>query len=278
MSGQSARAHEVGSFLRRKRTSLTLSTTPADDLLRRTTGLRREEVARIAGVSLGYYIRLEQGRASQPSASVLGAVARALQLSDDELGYLFALAEYATPRPVAPSEPPADAHKLLEVFAPPTAAYVIDQVSDVVGWNPVAEALFPHLHRTSATPPNNVRFVFTDPAARDLFVDWELIASDSTAHLRAAAGHQPDNPRLRALIAEVSARSPEFVRMWKQTDVRRKKQGAKRFFHPEVGMITLDYQVLEVAAAPDQRIVAYTSDEPDTRSALQALADAEFLH
>ncbi|TVT35199.1 helix-turn-helix transcriptional regulator [Amycolatopsis rhizosphaerae] len=259
-----ARARELGAFLRDKRGSLA----PAEAGLhaegpRRTTGLRREEVARIAGVSAGYYTRLEQGRSPHPSISVLDALARALRLDEDERAYLFALGEYTDPR-AGREKVPAEAQRLLAMFAEPTAAYVINRVSDVLAWNPMAAALFPHLVPGDRAP-NNTRFVFTDPAARELFVRWDEIASDSAAHLRAAAGHRPDDPALRALIAELLAVSPAFAREWEQRDVRRKTSGQKEFDHPVAGRLSLDYEVLEPASSTGLRIVAYHA-EPGTDS------------
>ncbi|MET8139117.1 helix-turn-helix transcriptional regulator [Sphaerisporangium sp. NPDC005288] len=268
MAVRSVRASELGAFLRSRRTLLGPGEVglPAEGV-RRTSGLRREEMARLAGVSEGYYVRLEQGRAPHPSPSVLSALARALRLSDAERDHLFALAEEVRPDPDPDPEPEAlasGAHRMLELLAPPTAAYVIDRLSDVLVWNASAAALFGHLV-DGPRRPNNVRYVFTDPQARELFVDWADIASDSVAHLRAAAGHRPDDPGLTALVAELHQFSPEFRRLWPTRELRPKVSGRKELNHPTAGPMSLDYEVLHAPQTPGQRLVAYTAT-PDTPS------------
>ncbi|MFC7386905.1 helix-turn-helix transcriptional regulator [Sphaerisporangium rhizosphaerae] len=255
---RSTRASELGAFLRSRRTLLRPGEVglPAEGA-RRTSGLRREEMARLAGVSEGYYVRLEQGRAPHPSPSVLGALARALRLSDAERDHLFALAEEVRPES-GPEVLASGARRMLELLAPPTAAYVIDRRSDVLVWNDSAAALFGHLV-DGPRRPNNVRYVFTDPRAKELFVDWADIASDSVAHLRAAAGHRPDDPELNALVAELHEASPEFRRLWPTRELRRKVSGRKELNHPTAGRMSLDYEVLHAPQAPGQRLVAYTA-------------------
>ncbi|GAA4509737.1 helix-turn-helix domain-containing protein [Actinoallomurus oryzae] len=258
MAGRSPRAHEMGAFLRSRRTRLTPGEVGLPDGgVRRTPGLRREEVARLAGVSEGYYVRLEQGRAPHPSASVLGALARTLRLSADEREHLFALAGEAGPEPErAPLA--TGAHRMLELLSPPTAAYVINGRSDVLAWNDTAAALFGHLVE-GTRPPNNVRYVFTDPGARDLFVDWPAIAADSVAHLRAAAGHRPDDAELAELIARLHEVSPDFRRLWAARGLRHKTGGRKELNHPVAGRMSLEYTVLAAPVDAGQRLVAYTA-------------------
>lgn len=184
-------ATELGSFLRSRRTALDPATLglPVEGV-RRTPGLRRTELASLAGVSPGYYTRLEQGRAPHPSPSVLAALANALRLSDDERDHLFALGGDARLLPAEPNELTAGARRMLELLSAPTAAYVINRYSDVLAWNDSAAALFGHLTDTPRRP-NNVRYVFTDPESRQRFLEWDDIAADSVAHLRAATGHRP---------------------------------------------------------------------------------------
>ncbi|SEG73713.1 Helix-turn-helix domain-containing protein [Actinacidiphila yanglinensis] len=259
MTGQSVTAVELGAFLRSRRTALAPGRVGLPEQgVRRTPGLRREELARLAGVSAGYYVRLEQGRARYPSASVLGALAGALRLSAEERGHLFALAGRLRPQPEPAVAAPA-ARRMLELLAPPTAAYVISRHSDVLTWNDTAAALFGHLV-DGAAPPNNVRYVFTDPDARDLFVDWPEIAADSVAHLRAATGHHPDDARLAALVAGVGEQSTEFRRLWSCRELRHKAEGRKELRHPLVGRLTLDYAVLAAPTASGQRLVAYSAE------------------
>lgn len=252
------RAHELGAFLRSRRTLLTPDEVGlSGEGVRRTSGLRREEIARLAGVSKGYYVRLEQGRAPHPSASVLNALARALLLSHDEREHLFALADQIRlePEPTVLAEA---ARGMLELLSPPTAAYVISRHSDVLAWNDTASALFGHLV-DGPFRPNNVRYVFTSPEARKLFVDWEHIAADSVAHLRAATGRHPDDAELTELVTEVGEASPEFRRLWDTRELRHKVDGRKELHHPLVGRITLDYVVMAAPTAPGQRLVAYSA-------------------
>jgi transcriptional regulator with XRE-family HTH domain len=264
LARNSLRAQELGAFLRSRRTVL-----PPDAVglsaegVRRTSGLRREEIARLAGVSEGYYVRLEQGRAPHPSASVLSALAKALRLTTEEREHLFALAGDARPEPEPKVVTPA-ARRMLELLSPPTAAYVISRHSDVLAWNDSAAALFGHLVDGPARP-NNVRYVFTDPEAKERFLDWEDVAADSVAHLRASTGHQPDDAELVELVTELTTASAEFRRYWSVRELRHKVTGRKELFHPLVGRMSLDYVVLATPTALGQRLVAYSA-APDTDS------------
>jgi transcriptional regulator with XRE-family HTH domain len=269
----SARARELGAFLRSRRTLLRPfeAGLPVEGV-RRTPGLRREEMARLAGVSEGYYVRLEQGRAPHPSASVLGALSRALRLSDAERSHLFALADEARPDS-GPEVLASGARRMLDLLAPPTAAYVIGRRSDVLAWNSTAAALFGHLVE-GPQRPNNVRYVFTDPEAREVFADWPDIASDSVAHLRASTGHHPDDPSLTELVAEMREASPEFRRLWAARELRPKVSGRKQLNHRLVGPLTLDYEVLAAPTAPGQRLVTYAAEPgAPSHTALTRLAE-----
>ncbi len=274
MARQSLRAHELGAFLRSRRTLLTPEKVGLSiEGVRRTPGLRRQEIARLAGVSEGYYVRLEQGSALHPSASVLGALARALRLSDEEREHLFALAEETRPE-TGPEVLAVGTRRMLELLAPPTAAYVISRRSDVLAWNDTAAALFGHLV-DGPCRPNNVRYVFTNPEARALFVDWPHIAADSVAHLRAATGHRPDDAELTELVTELGKVSSDFRRLWATRTLRHKVDGRKELHHPLVGRITLDYVVLAAPMASGQRLVAYTAcPGSDSHTALVRLRKA----
>lgn len=273
LAKQNPRALELGAFLRSRRCLLAPEQVGLEASgMRRTSGLRREEVARLAGVSVGYYVRLEQGHAPNPSASVLGALARALRLSPHERGHLFALAGQHRSEPEPEGLTPAS-HRMLELLAPPTAAYVIDRHSDVLAWNTGAAALFGHLGGRDR--PNNVRYVFTHPEAKELFVDWPAIAADSVAHLRAATGHRPDDAQLAELVAQLSDASPEFRRLWAARRLRHKVTGRKELRHPLVGRLTLDYAVMAAPTATGQRLVAYTAAPgSSSHAALARLATA----
>ena len=273
MTAPNARLRELGSFLRGRRDRLE----PVEAGIvgsgpRRTSGLRREEVADVAGVSLGYYVRLEQGRGGAPSASVLDALARALRLDQDEQAHLHALADPGgSRRPTAVSaELLQQAQDVLGLLAPPSAAYVIDRVGDVLAWNAAAVGLFvdhfPAGLDTAGNPPdgvrpNNVRYVFMNPAAKRLFPQWEEIADDAVAHLRATVGYRPDDPALRALVADLGTESPDFAQRWERRDVRPCHTGRKVFEHPTVGRLELDYRVLDIPATCHHRLVVYSAIE-----------------
>lgn len=271
MSKQSLMAHELGAFLRSRRTLLTPAEAGlADTGVRRTSGLRREEVAGLASISAGYYVRLEQGRVPHPSASVLEALAAALQLTPEERIHLFSLADQPCPQQQLEALAPG-ARRMLELLSPPTAAYVISAHSDVMAWNDTASALFGHLV-DGPGHPNNVRYVFTHPEAAELFVDWHEIAADAVAHLRAATGHRPHDRKLADLVTELSAASAQFRALWVKRELRHKVQGRKELRHREVGRLTLDYVVLEAPMAAGQRLVAYSAPVGSaTHEALTAL-------
>lgn len=269
------RADELGAFLRSRRVGLDpdrvggIGAGP-----RRTAGLRREELADLASVSPGYYQRLEQGRVPRPSASVLDSLATALRMTDAERDHLFALAGQLRP-PLEPEALAVGARRMLNLLTAPVAAYVINRRSDVLAWNTTAAALFSHLV-PGPRRPNNVHYVFTDPDAADLFVQWPDIAADAVAHLRAATGRFPHDARLAELVAHLTRSSPEFRRLWDARDVRPKVEGRKELHHPRAGRMTLDYTVLAAPTAPGQRLVAYSAP-PGTPShqALLALGGPE---
>ncbi|NUP29711.1 MAG: helix-turn-helix domain-containing protein [Nocardia sp.] len=267
-------AAELGSFLRSRRTAFDPGTAGISvEGVRRTAGLRRAEIAGLAGVSLGYYTRLEQGRAPHPSPSVLSALANALRLTADEREHLFALGGDVRLLPAEPTELAPGARRMLELLSVPTAAYVINRYSDVLAWNTSAAAIFGHLTE-GPRRPNNLRYVFTEPESRRRFSDWADIAADSVAHLRAATGQRPDDPVLRRLVAELNAGSTAFRELWDDHELRHKVSGHKYLHHPLVGAFTLDYAVLAVPNAAGQRLVAYSA-EPGTAAyrALERLAD-----
>ncbi|GAA1552895.1 helix-turn-helix transcriptional regulator [Kribbella hippodromi] len=235
---------------------------------RRTPGLRREEVAELAGLSAGYYARLEQGSAPHPSESVLTALARILRLTADEERHLRALA--AGPGSVGaglraddavPEQVSSSALRVMEMLKPRTAAIVLGRIGDVLAWNEYATRLFPGRLPTEeqheAGRPNNARYVFCDPRSREIFSCWEKVADDTVAHLRAAAGHLVDDPGFRGLVDELLAASPEFAVRWERRDVRRHVSGEKYLNHPVLGRLTVDYEVLAVLDQPDQFLVVY---------------------
>jgi transcriptional regulator with XRE-family HTH domain len=218
---------------------------------RQTPGLRREELAALAGLSVDYYTRLEQGRDTNPGVSVLGALARALRLNQDERAHLFALVG-AVP---GPASPPQTARpgllRLLEALRP-APAYLLTQASDVLAANPEGWLLMPGLPGSG----NLVRYVFTEPAARDVFVDWPQMAEDCVAHLRTIEANEA-----KELVAELGAVSEAFRRLWATYDVRVKRGARRPFHHPVVGRFTLTSEIL--TAVDGQRLAVFQA-EPST--------------
>lgn len=240
----------------------------------------------MAGVSVDYYTRLEQGRERHPSPAILTVLARTLQLDPEEARHLRLLAGHAvglTPgalppgasssgTPGAPGEAgpgcaPEQVRGLIAELlgaALPRPAYVLSPVNDVLAANDAALALLVGLDQWPAERRNTIRYIFLHPAARTLFADWPRIAADAVAHLHAISGLAPDDPALAALVAELSRKSEEFPRLWAERRVRALAVGRKAFAHPRVGPMTLDYEVLDVARSR-QRLVVYgaASGSPD---------------
>jgi transcriptional regulator with XRE-family HTH domain len=236
---------------------------------RRVPGLRREEVAVLSGVSTEWYTRLEKGHITGVSEEVLGAVARALQLNDDERAYLFDLARAARPT-LRPARRPKDATVVGPVqwlidSITVSAAFLRNGRLDVISSNALGRALHAPMFASPTTigdQANFARFHFLDPAARDFFVDWEGGASATVALLRAEAGREPNDRALRELIGELSTRSPEFTALWASHDVRTRHEGIKRLNHPVVGFIELTYQSAELDPAKAARYLNLYTAEP----------------
>jgi transcriptional regulator with XRE-family HTH domain len=237
---------------------------PIGPSARRTPGLRREELAALAGVSVDYYTRIEQGRETAPSASVLGALARALRLTEDEHAHLLALADRAAGR--SPRRRPADPQparaglRLLLESVRPSPAYVLDDVNDVLAVNPEGLALMAGLADWPPGQRNTIRYTFLHPDARNVFADWDRVARNSVAHLHTAELTLPQSTA--ALVAELSAASSEFVALWRRHEVWVKRGGETAFRHPVIGQVTLSNEVLS-AAGHGQRVLVYQA-EPGT--------------
>ena len=246
----------LGEFLRARREQLTHEAVGVPDFgRRRVPGLRREEIAHLAGVSATYYARLEQGRDRRPSVEVLDAIARALQLDDDATRHLHRL---ATPAPVSP-RPAAGARQIrpelerLLARHVNTPALVLSHALDVLASNGLARAL-----HFSYTPGRNiVRDVFLDEGARGLFRpgDVDAILRDGVALLRAAAVVDVEDGRLAEVVGELSIKSETFRRFWTRHDVREKSAGVKHFVHPLVGELTLDYESFAINGAEHQMLL-----------------------
>ncbi|MVU79116.1 helix-turn-helix domain-containing protein [Nocardia sp. ET3-3] len=273
--------NDLGDFLRSRRSRLS----PADAGLRdygrrRVPGLRREEVAQLAGVSVDYYIRLEQGRGKHVSDAVLDAVARALRLTDTERLHLYALARphgVVDAHVAAPSGAYRDSvapgiQLMLDALAAP--AFVLGRRMDVLSWNLLGD-LVSGFSRVPAAQRNQARYLFLEPAAPTFYPEWETVAAETVAFLRRDAGLHPGDPKLTALVEELSAASPAFRRLWIAHPIKEKTRGAKLIHHPEVGRLEIGYETLTLPGDPDQLMVVYTA-APDSpaAAALARLAES----
>jgi transcriptional regulator with XRE-family HTH domain len=260
---------ELGRFLRARRTQ----TNPEHVGLtvgagiRRTPGLRREELATLAGISIDYYVRLERGKETRPSPAVLDSLARALHMDDQEHQHLRELAtraaRYAPEPPPAPSRTVRPHLKLLLESLRPNPAYVISRSMEMLAWNPGGLALYAGLEDWPGKHRNLARYLFLHPAARDLFGDWDRQITGCVARLRAVAGTAPDAPDLTNLVGELLLKSPDFARLWERYEVAGRKPTQKTFQHPRVGTVTLTSQSMQLEGTPGQRIGVYTA-EPGT--------------
>lgn len=254
---------ELGRFLRARRAEVT----PAEagltmgTGLRRTPGLRREELATLAGVSVDYYTRLERGKETRPSPAIVDALARVLRLDDAEHEHLHDLAALAARRlpepPAVPRRSVSPGVKLLLESLRPNPAYVVSRGMDVLAANPGGLRLYAGIEDWPVRQRNLARYVFLHPAARDLFEDWGNQVRGCVARLRALAGTDPDAPDLTQLVGELLLKSPDFARLWERYEVKGHRQGRKTFHHPQVGDLTLGYQSMQLEGTPSQRMTAY---------------------
>ncbi|MGI5498647.1 helix-turn-helix transcriptional regulator [Lentzea sp. CA-135723] len=250
-------ANELGDFLRASRERLDPAALGFADgpSGRRVPGLRRQEVAVLAGVSVDYYARLEQGRERNPSAQVIGAIGGALRLSPDARDHLQRLAGL---RPGTTSDVPGgQVHpallELLEAFSR-AAAYVLGPAFDVLATNAVADALLSPFGQERSMP----RILFTHPQAKVVFTDWELLRTATVHALRLNAGRFPADVSIAALVEELSASSAEFGRLWNSNDVGGLTRAFKVFVLPDAGRIELTYQTFDVHDAPGQQLLVGT--------------------
>ncbi|WP_188190401.1 helix-turn-helix domain-containing protein [Nonomuraea sp. SYSU D8015] len=229
---------------------------------RRVTGLRREEVALLAGVSVDYYVRLEQGRERNPSPQVLDALGGVLRLDDDARSHLFRLAGL-TPRPAlsAPERVDPELLQLLDGW-PDNPALVLGRAYDVLAGNRLGYALFEGFRGGA----NLLVKLFLDPEARSFYADWEAAAVNTVAGFRLLHGQDPHHPRVREVLGSMLERSPEFAALWLRNDARGKRAEVKTFRHRDVGELTLRMQAFDVRAAPGQQLVVYHA-EPGSASA-----------
>jgi transcriptional regulator with XRE-family HTH domain len=260
---------ELGRFLRarRTRTSPEQVGLTVGAGLRRTPGLRREELATLSGISIDYYVRLERGKETRPSPSVLDALARALHLDDREHQHLRELAaraaRYTSEPPPAPSRTVRPHLKLLLETMRPCPAYVISRSMDFLAWNRGGLALYAGLDDWPAKRRNLARYLFLHPTAPTLFPDWDNQVRACVSRLRAIAGTAPDAPDLTNLVGELLLKSPDFARLWERYDVTGRQPARKTFHHPDVGTITLAAQSMNLEDTPGQRLGVYVA-EPGT--------------
>ncbi|WP_432134695.1 MULTISPECIES: helix-turn-helix domain-containing protein [unclassified Streptomyces] len=264
------RRAELSEFLRTRRARLKPEDVglPVFGRHRRVPGLRREELAQLAGVSVAYYTRLEQGNGRNVSAEVLDAIARALRLTDAEHAHLTHLAKPKQHKKRAAARGPqlrVSLRHLLDTMDS-VPAYIIGPRGDILAWNRMAAALFGDWGELPAAERNWARLVFLRPEYRELFVEWEQKAIDIVCLLRMNAGYCPDDPRLAALIGELSVKSEEFRRLWATHDVKEQTHGTKRLRHPLVGELTLHFEGLRLADDGERSMIVYHA-EPGTPSA-----------
>ncbi|MET9455298.1 helix-turn-helix transcriptional regulator [Streptomyces canus] len=263
------RRAELSEFLRTRRARLKPEDVGLPDFgrHRRVPGLRREELSQLAGVSVAYYTRLEQGNGRNVSAEVLDAIARALRLTDAERAHLTHLAkpkQHKKKTTARTEQVRGSIRQLLDSIDVP--AYVSGRRSDIVAWNRLAAAVFGDWAELPAQERNWARMIFLRPEYQDLFVPWEQKASDVVSYLRMDAGCHPDDPRLSALVGELSVKSEEFRRLWATHDVKEKSFGVKQLRHPLVGDLTLNFESFPLSDGTEQVLITYHA-EPGSPSA-----------
>ncbi|MEU4097437.1 helix-turn-helix domain-containing protein [Streptomyces sp. NPDC026673] len=260
MSSGNAGLRELGTFLKARRAELDPPQVGLPDTgrQRRVTGLRREEVAQLAAISIDYYTRVEQGR-MQASVPVLEAIVRALRLTDDQRTYLFELA--GRPPAEAPARPgravTPHTRRLLDQLTE-SPAVVLSDTMDVLAWNRLAAALIVDFARVPEENRNYVWLLFNDPGLRALYDDWETGAHACVSYLRMHTARRPDDPRLLRLL-ERMAHHAEFQGWWQTREVAVQGTGTKVFHHPVAGTLLLDWDTLTSSTAPQQHVVIWTA-------------------
>ncbi|MFD9893821.1 helix-turn-helix transcriptional regulator [Amycolatopsis sp. NPDC059027] len=268
-------AAEFGAFLKARRAALD----PADLGLpdgvgkRRVAGLRREEIAQLAGISVDYYTRLEQGRARNVSDSILDALTRVLGLKDDEVTYLRNLVAPKQRRPARQRPQHVRPELRLMLDAIQTPAFVFGRYLDVLAWNTLGGALSFDLPAIPPSERNIPKMFFLDESTKELHPEWNTVAGEIVANLRAESGKYPDDPRLARLIGELSLGSEHFRKLWATHAVHEKARGRKIVRNAVVGELDLYYETLRLPEDPDLALVVYTAQPgSETERALGLLA------
>ena len=270
-------SNDIAEFLTTRRAKITPEQVGLPNYgKRRVPGLRREEVASLAGMSVEYYKRLERGNVSGVSELVLEALAGALQLDDAERAHLFDLARAASPVAVTRSRP-------IKQRIRPVVQQILDQIAapalvrnarlDQVGANALGRALYAPMFDSREQPANSARFTFLDPAAVDFYPDWKRVATELVAHLRSEAGANAYDRQLSDLIGELSTRSDDFRVSWAAHNVRFHSTGTKHIHHPVVGDLELSYESMELSADDGLTVAVFTAQAGSTsQQALDLLA------
>ncbi|BCB75764.1 helix-turn-helix transcriptional regulator [Phytohabitans flavus] len=273
------RRSDLGEFLRTRRARLKPEDVGLPDYgrQRRVPGLRREELSHLAGVSVAYYTRLEQGDGRNVSAEVLESIARALRLTESEHAHLMRLAKPKAPGPKPAARTQQARLGLLRLLdaIDVIPAYVIGRRAELLAWNRLAAALFGDWSRLPAPERNWARLIFLSPDRyRELFVDWEQKQIDAVSALRLEAGRYPNDRGLSALVGELSVKNADFRRLWATHDVKEKQRGLQRLRHPLVGELSLRFESFRPAGDADQSLITFHA-EPSTPSedALRLLAN-----
>jgi transcriptional regulator with XRE-family HTH domain len=271
---------ELGPFLRSRRErvspeSVGLPRGPR----RRTPGLRREELAMLAGISVDYLVRLEQGRETNPSPDVLASLAKALRLEESERLHLGKLGMSASRHPgLCPSAENGAVNPMTQAVLDSmagTPAFVSDVAYDLLAWNEAFDRVVRPTGMLDGDLPNLLRFTFLDDRARTVFPAWEAVASEQVGNLRMWAPGCSDDPDVHNLIGELTVNSPEFARLWSRHDVGEKLRGTKSVEHPSVGLLTVDFEALVIPESPQRRMVVWLPANAATAEAFERLTAPE---
>lgn len=271
---------ELGKFIRSRRERLS----PQDVGLppgarRRTPGLRREELAMLSGISVDYLIRLEQGRETNPSPDVLASLAQALRLEEQERLHLGKLGTASKRHPgLCPTVATGALNPMTQTVLDRlqgTPAFVVDILSDLVGWNDAFARVMADTGLFDLDPPNLIRFTFLSDRARTVFPDWEAVATEQVGNLRQAAPTCSHDPAMTELVGELSLNSPDFVRLWSRHDVGEKSRGTKSLTHPTAGRLTVDFEALMIPESPQRRLVVWLPADAETAAAFERLTEPE---